>query len=135
MANKYTSQAPGVPGNDDFGTMSAWFVFAGLGLYPLPSTTRYFVGSPLFSNAVIQPFDRSLGKIQIIAHYSTGTDDNNDDTNGDEVYVKKLEVNGDAVDLANSPFVEHHDLARAEGAVLEFWMTSTEPTYSYRYRV
>jgi len=34
----------GVPGNDDFGTMSAWYVFASLGLYPLPGTTRYFVG-------------------------------------------------------------------------------------------
>lgn len=44
MDHKYTEKAGGVPGNDDFGTMSAWFVFAGLGLYPLPGTTRYVVG-------------------------------------------------------------------------------------------
>jgi hypothetical protein len=34
----------GVPGNDDFGTMSAWFVFGALGFYPLPGTTQYILG-------------------------------------------------------------------------------------------
>lgn len=28
-------KADGLPGNDDYGTMSAWYVFGALGFYPL----------------------------------------------------------------------------------------------------
>jgi predicted alpha-1,2-mannosidase len=41
----------GLPGNDDGGTLSAWYVFAALGLYPaVPGVGGFAVGSPLFSN-------------------------------------------------------------------------------------
>ena len=36
-------------GNDDYGTMSAWFAFTALGFYPLTGHDFYFVGSPLVS--------------------------------------------------------------------------------------
>ena len=38
----------GLPGSDDRGTMSAFYVFAALGLYPVAGTDRYVLGSPLF---------------------------------------------------------------------------------------
>jgi predicted alpha-1,2-mannosidase len=44
----------GFPGNDDFGTMSAWYVFGALGFYPaIPGTDVLVVGSPLFRKAVL----------------------------------------------------------------------------------
>jgi predicted alpha-1,2-mannosidase len=49
----YTAGADGLPGNDDGGTMSAWFVFSALGFYPIPATDRYIVGTPLFPHAEI----------------------------------------------------------------------------------
>jgi predicted alpha-1,2-mannosidase len=45
----------GIPGNDDLGAMSAWFVWSALGMYPMtPGTATIALGSPLFSSAVIR---------------------------------------------------------------------------------
>jgi predicted alpha-1,2-mannosidase len=50
----YKDEPGGFPGNDDFGTMSAWYVFAALGFYPaIPGTDVLVLGSPLFRNAVL----------------------------------------------------------------------------------
>lgn len=49
----YGNGGDGLPGNDDYGTMSAWLVFASLGFYPLPGTERYVLGSPLIHSAKI----------------------------------------------------------------------------------
>jgi len=38
-------------GNDDLGTMSAWYVFAAMGMYPMtPGTADMALGSPLFTS-------------------------------------------------------------------------------------
>lgn len=44
----YGTEADGLPGNDDAGTMSAWLVFASVGLYPLPSEGRWWITAPIF---------------------------------------------------------------------------------------
>lgn len=44
----FSSKPDGVPGNDDGGTLGSWFVFAAAGLYPVPGTDEWIVGSPLF---------------------------------------------------------------------------------------
>jgi predicted alpha-1,2-mannosidase len=46
----------GIPGNDDLGTMSAWYVFSALGGFPQnPSRAELVVGSPLFPYAEVRP--------------------------------------------------------------------------------
>jgi predicted alpha-1,2-mannosidase len=48
----------GVTGNDDLGTMSAWYVFSALGLYPvMPGTGRFVLHAPRFARAVIHQED------------------------------------------------------------------------------
>jgi predicted alpha-1,2-mannosidase len=43
----------GIPGNDDLGEMSSWYVWAALGLYPeIPGRAELVLGSPLFPHAV-----------------------------------------------------------------------------------
>jgi predicted alpha-1,2-mannosidase len=49
--NIYADTPEGVPGNDDGGTMGAWYVFATLGLYPVPGSDRYIVSAPIFEQA------------------------------------------------------------------------------------
>ena len=45
----------GLPGNDDLGTMSAWYVWSALGLYPQnPAVPALVVGTPLFQHAQIR---------------------------------------------------------------------------------
>jgi predicted alpha-1,2-mannosidase len=46
----------GMPGNDDLGSMSAWYVWSALGFYPVTAGAPvYAVGSPLFEHATITP--------------------------------------------------------------------------------
>ena len=45
----YHNGADGLPGNDDCGQTSAWYVFSALGFYPVdPASGEYVVGVPLF---------------------------------------------------------------------------------------
>ncbi|MBT8492057.1 MAG: glycoside hydrolase family 92 protein, partial [Deltaproteobacteria bacterium] len=53
----YSDQPDGLPGNDDGGTMGAWYVWSGLGLYPVAGTPRYFVGAPLFPRIRVRMAD------------------------------------------------------------------------------
>ncbi len=48
MNQYYGTDEKGITGNDDAGTVSAWFVFASLGIYPLAGTERYLLGLPAF---------------------------------------------------------------------------------------
>ena len=44
----------GLPGNDDAGALSAWFVFSAMGFYPVtPGIPEYRLGSPLFERVTI----------------------------------------------------------------------------------
>jgi predicted alpha-1,2-mannosidase len=45
---QYRAEPAGLPGNDDGGTMSAWYLFTAMGFYPLVGTDRYIIGAPLF---------------------------------------------------------------------------------------
>ncbi|GGV97571.1 alpha-1,2-mannosidase [Streptomyces gelaticus] len=50
----YGTGPAGLPGNDDLGTMSAWYVFAALGIYPkAPGSADLLLGAPVFPHAVV----------------------------------------------------------------------------------
>ncbi|MEO8808687.1 MAG: GH92 family glycosyl hydrolase [Rhodanobacter sp.] len=55
VADTIWKNAPdGIPGNDDLGEMSSWYVWAALGMYPeIPGRAELLLGSPLFPHAVI----------------------------------------------------------------------------------
>lgn len=57
LTTLYADTPDGIPGNDDLGTMSAWYVWCALGLYPANPAVRAFdIGAPLFSKiAIAQP--------------------------------------------------------------------------------
>ena len=49
----------GEPGNDDLGAMSAWYVWAAMGLYPsVPGTSTLTVNTPLFDKRRNRPSRR-----------------------------------------------------------------------------
>ncbi|MFC5053377.1 GH92 family glycosyl hydrolase [Saccharothrix xinjiangensis] len=93
----WTTGPGGIPGNDDLGAMSSWFVFASIGLYPqVPSRAELVVGSPLFTSVRI---NRGGGRdITITAPGASPR----------AMYVRGLEVNGRASTRAWLPesFVE-----------------------------
>jgi predicted alpha-1,2-mannosidase len=53
MASAYGDGAAGLPGNDDSGTLSAWFVWSAIGLFPNAGQPYYYIGSPLFAETRI----------------------------------------------------------------------------------
>lgn len=85
VVNSLWKNAPdGIPGNDDLGEMSSWYVWSALGLYPeIPGRAELVLGSPLFTHAVIQG---SGGEVTIDAPKATT----------DTPYVHALEVDGKA---------------------------------------
>ncbi len=55
----YGTEADGLPGNDDAGTMSAWLVFASIGLYPLPTDRRWWITAPIFERIELDMGDEA----------------------------------------------------------------------------
>lgn len=83
MANLWKPTTTGIPGQDDLGQMSSWYVFSALGMYPLyPGRADMVLGSPSFSNAKI---NRIQGNIYIEAKNASS----------ENIYVKTLKVNGE----------------------------------------
>jgi len=54
LDHKYSTRYDGLDGNDDAGTLSAWYVLSALGLYPVAGTDRYQLGTPLFAKAEVK---------------------------------------------------------------------------------
>ncbi len=105
---KYLNGADGLSGNDDFGQISAWYIFSTLGFYPVaPGSVDYAIGSPAISEATLNLDNGNTFKV--IAK-------NQSDKN---VYVKKVELNGKEL---TEPFIQHDDLMN--GGELKFWMSS-----------
>lgn len=66
VVNTLWKNAPeGIPGNDDLGEMSSWYVWSALGMYPaIPGRAELVLGSPLFPRAVVH---RAAGDVTIEA--------------------------------------------------------------------
>lgn len=55
----YDTSPDGYPGNDDLGTLSSWYVFGALGIYPaVPGVGVLALASPLFRRAELRPAGR-----------------------------------------------------------------------------
>jgi predicted alpha-1,2-mannosidase len=109
VARIYNNTPAGVPGNDDCGQISTWFVFAALGFYPVNAVTGvYVLGSPIVNRARIR--NQAAGTTFSV------TAENNSATN---VYVQRVELNGK--ELTKS-WITHADIVR--GGELRFWMSS-----------
>lgn len=53
LAKDYGSGRGGLPGNDDAGTLTSWYVWASIGLFPNAGQPFYYIGSPLFERTVL----------------------------------------------------------------------------------
>lgn len=81
MRWQFSDGAGGLPGNNDSGGLTSWYVWNALGLFPLSGQALYLIGSPLVDEATI---DFPTGSLRIVA-----TD--NSDAN---LYVRSATLNG-----------------------------------------
>jgi putative alpha-1,2-mannosidase len=76
----YTSKPTGLPGNDDLGTMGAWYVFASMGIYPMiPGVAGFSVNTPQFEKVTV---NLPKGRLTI----NGGSSEN--------PYINSLKING-----------------------------------------
>lgn len=109
----YTNTPGGLPGNDDGGAMSSWYVFSALGLYPdIPGVGGFVLGSPLFSSATVQLADRHTLQIN-----ATSAADGNP-------YVQGMTINGAP---STKLWLPWRTLAR--GATLNFILGSSASSW------
>jgi predicted alpha-1,2-mannosidase len=108
----FKNSPDGWPGNDDCGTLSAWFIFTAMGFYPAcPGTDEYRIGSPIFDKVVIE-LDRQYypGKQFVIE-----TSNNN----ANHYFIKKLTLNEKEIKPRG---ILHSEITK--GGVLKFEMDS-----------
>jgi predicted alpha-1,2-mannosidase len=105
MAKHYRASRTGLPGNDDAGAMSSWYVWNAIGLYPNAGQPYYYIASPVFARSAIA---LEGGKSFVIQAATTS------ETNR---YVTGAKLNGKPLDRA---WISHDELAG--GGVLELMM-------------
>lgn len=57
---QFGTGAGGLPGNDDSGGLSAWYVWASLGLFPVAGQNLFLVNAPAFAEAALRVGDREF---------------------------------------------------------------------------
>ena len=107
LDNRFSTDTNGLDGNDDGGTLSAWYVFSAMGFYPLAGTDKYWIGSPNLDNAEITLDNGNTLKVTAL------------NQGKDNIYVEKVTFNGTELD---GVYITHAELM--QGGELVFTMSS-----------
>ena len=106
MKYMFSTGRGGLPGNNDTGALSSYYVFAALGLFPVAGQDLFLIGSPFVSKAVVELFN---GNVLTITAANCSEEN---------IYVESVKFNGRELDGFKVPASE---LLR--GGKLEFVMT------------
>ena len=117
-ASAYSNRPDGITGNEDCGQMSAWYLFAAMGFYPVnPSSGVYMIGSPLFHRIRLQ---LDGGRAFVV------TAENN---SADNIYIQSATLNGRPL---NQPDITYAQIAG--GGRLDLVMGPTPSTWAAAWR-
>ncbi|MDE5941425.1 MAG: glycoside hydrolase family 92 protein, partial [Muribaculaceae bacterium] len=113
MDKMYLPTPDGYCGDEDNGQTSAWYVFSGMGFYPVcPGSNEYIIGTPLFRDMVLHL--ENGNKVTLSAP----------ENSRDNRYVSEIRLNGAPYERN---YFTHKDLT--DGAHITFRM-SPEPDKS-----
>jgi len=106
LAEEYTNGPGGLGGNDDAGQMSAWYIFASMGFYPLnPVSGEYLLCAPIFDQVKL---NLSKSKtFEIVTHKN----------NEDDIYIASVVLNGEPYPYN---YLRYVDIVN--GGKLEFYL-------------
>ncbi len=100
----YTDGLMGIPGDDDGGATSSWYVLSAMGFYPVtPGSPVYEIGSPIFAETKLK-----LGNGKIF-------DIKAEHVSAQNKYIQSAMLNGKAL---NRPWFLHKDIAEGGNLVL-----------------
>jgi predicted alpha-1,2-mannosidase len=108
----FSNTPHGNPGNEDYGAMASWVMFASLGVFPQAGTSKFLIGSPSVVSASLDLVHLygPNSKLEIVAYNNTLQN----------MFVQKLLVNGQE---HNQPWIDRSVLAARGGCKLEFFMS------------
>jgi len=113
LQDEYSDGPGGLSGNDDAGQMSAWYLFAAMGFYPLnPISGEYVLCTPIFDKLSIE-FTGNR-KLEIICNKK----------NEKAIYIKDVHWNGKAY---RKNFILYEDIMK--GGKLEFNLQEEPSTW------
>ncbi|MBK7713670.1 MAG: GH92 family glycosyl hydrolase [Bacteroidales bacterium] len=105
LDNKYNTKYDGIDGDDDAGTLSAWYIFSALGFYPVAGSDIYQIGAPLFRKAEVKTGNNLL---TIVA----------ENWSSQNKYVSRVWLNDKQLDRL---WLKHSELIN--GGILKFEMS------------
>lgn len=107
MDTEYLDSPGGLSGNDDAGQMSAWYMFAAIGFYPVcPGSEYYIISAPTFQRV---EFHLENGKTFVMSAPGVS---------GSKRYIKSIKLNGQNYTFN---YISHSDIMK--GGLMEFEMT------------
>ncbi len=112
MRYMFTTGRGGLPGNDDSGGTSSWYVWSAVGLFPVAGKPFLLIGSPLFDAATLR-FGPAAFRVEAVANSE------------DNIYVQAATLNGQPLDRAYLTL----DEVMAGGA-LRLWMGPTPSAWA-----
>ncbi|MCF7885266.1 MAG: GH92 family glycosyl hydrolase [Candidatus Marinimicrobia bacterium] len=87
MNDLYGIEANGIPGNEDVGQLSAWFVLSAMGFHPVaPAECTYMIGRPLFDKITIHLNDKYYNAEKFTIQVNNNSRENK--------YIQSLSING-----------------------------------------
>jgi predicted alpha-1,2-mannosidase len=107
---KYFNVSPGgLPGNDDCGTLSSWYVFSALGFYPAcPGSTKYQIGSPIFDRVSLK-LNTSYYPVEEFIIESLNNSKEN-------IFIQNINLNGKEYSQQS---IDHYDIINGSKIVFE----------------
>lgn len=114
IEREYSDGPGGLSGNDDAGQLSAWYLFASLGFYPVnPVSGEFMLCSPLFQSSIITlPQNKTF---TIRTHRS----------HPEDLYIYEVKLNGKKM---NRTFINYTDIV--SGGILDVYLRK-EPDKSW----
>ncbi|MHA4810039.1 GH92 family glycosyl hydrolase [Flavitalea flava] len=124
MNKRFSASPGGLPGNDDLGSVSSWYVFSAMGFFPFcPGRPVYTIGSPLFHSLTLSPEGRK--------EFTIKTMDGNSADQG-KSYVRSLLVNNkpySGPEIPHSLFLEGGELIFVMGGDMNTIARTDEPDF------
>lgn len=117
MRYQFTTGKGGLPGNDDSGGLSSWYVWNAVGLFPVTGIPVMLIGSPIFEKAVL----KLLGGNFTVSVLNQGPDN---------IYIQRAWLNGRPLDrcyLKLSEFSAEAELTLEMGPDPVGWASESRP--------
>lgn len=102
LKEEYTTRPDGIPGNDDTGTLSGWFAWSAIGLFPdKPGDFHYQITSPMFDEITLQ----------LDPKYHTGKTFRilTEKESENSIYIRELYLNGERY---SKIYLSHFDVIK-----------------------